>query len=93
MDGDTIPARPRRFRDGGRALPRGLGVVYEPCPLDTERTVSVCRSCRGEMVTDAASRTTYCPRCTLPPPPEVDLDVEVWEPGQLEALPWWLYDR
>ncbi len=93
MDGDTIPARLRLFRDDGRAHPRGLGVVYEPCPLDAGRTVSVCRSCRGEMVTDAASRTTYCPRCTLPPPPELDDDAIEWEPGQLEAVAWWLRDR
>ena len=88
-----MPTRFRLFGDNGPAHPRGPGIVYEPCPISSERAVNVCRSCGGAMETEPVSRVTYCPRCTLPPPPEIYLDVDVWEPGQLEALPWWLTER
>jgi hypothetical protein len=41
------------------------------------------------MRTDPISRTTYCPRCTLAPPPNIEGGAEVlWEPGQLEYVLW-----
>jgi len=40
------------------------------------------------METEPVSRITYCPRCTLPPPPAVDDGEVIWEPGKLEAVVW-----
>jgi hypothetical protein len=72
-----------------RAPKRGGGRVYEPAPLSPGGGVNICPSCRGVMRTDPISRTTYCPRCTLAPPPNIEGGAEVlWEPGQLEYVLW-----
>jgi len=82
--------RKERERDVGKRAPkRGRGLVYEPAPLSPGGGVSICPSCRGAMRTDPISRTTYCPRCTLAPPPTIEGEAEViWEPGQLELVLW-----
>ena len=80
----------RKAREGDRgkrAPKRGIGQVYEPAPLSPGGGVNFCPSCRGVMRTDPISRTTYCPRCTLPPPPTIEGEAEViWEPNQLELI-------
>jgi len=70
-----------------RAPSRGSGHVYEPAPLSPGGGVNICPSCKGVMRTDPISRTTYCPACTLAPPPAIEGQAEViWEPGQLEFV-------
>ena len=85
----AIYRRAQRDERGGRAPRRGAGRVYEPAPLSPTGGVNICPSCRGVMRTDPISRTTYCPRCTLAPPPTIEGQAEVlWEPGQLELVLW-----
>ena len=85
----AIYRKARSEARGRRAPKRGRGQVYEPAPLSPSGGVNVCPSCRGVMRTDPVSRTTYCPRCTLAPPPTIEGEAEViWEPGQLEFVMW-----
>jgi hypothetical protein len=83
----AIYRKARREGTAKRAPKRGRGRVYEPAPLSPGGGVNICQSCRGVMRTDPISRITYCPRCTLAPPPTIEGQAEViWEPGQLELL-------